>query len=768
MHDPDGEYGDASKAMRVEQTAEYQGNDLWEWSVSLAGTSEELSQISHVEYTLDSSFRPPVRTSDKRQSNFRLTAVASDPFTIYLKAVHKDKKSPDTLLEHELELRYPDGRLKRRNSAGISERTFANGNKARFLTVARDYHNADVLRLLGVAQPKTLIMLAGGGDHLEKQLVPRLQQVFRGIALAAIEASALIIDGGTKSGVMEIMGQVVADQGHKSPLLGITPAAKVNDSGQSSELARSDKAELDPNHTHFLLVDCDEWGCEVDTRYALAEELVRNGTSVVTIVVNGGKVTAQEVVRSVRQGYPVIVIEETGGVADQILEAWKTKSDLAEDPLLAEIVADGKIRVHPQNGSVKGLQRLIVRELGTDQVLQQAWERFADYDLNAILQQSSFDRIQGLILVVGVLATLLALSKQVFAPRDENGFSITQWSFWWFVQYLLIAVPIVLTVLITAANRFKQGNKWLLMRAGAESIKREIYQYRARAGDYSEKVNLPAAPTANSTPTSPGSPRTHQLPTAEQVLAEKVEEITRRLMSTEVNTASLKPYDKSKGFPPYMYAADGGDDGFSLLNPDRYVDVRLEDQLRYYKKKALILERKLKFSQYVIFVVGGAGTFLAAINQQVWIALTTAIAAAIATHLSYRQTENTLTKYNQAATDLANCKAWWIALPAEEQARQENLNLLVEHTEKVLQSELDGWVQQMQNALAELRKDQGTAADKAAAERGTAARKTVADKSAAPGPGSDQAAVAGGRLISPQPVTLSDEVNREKSSSTGS
>ncbi len=152
--------------------------------------------------------------------------------------------------------------------------------------------------------------------------------------------------------------------------------------------------------------------------------------------------------------------------------------------------------------------------------------------------------------------------------------------------------------------------------------------------------------------------------------------------------------------------------GSACLHPDRYVELRLGDQLRYYKGKAVRLEKQLKWIQWSIYIIGGLGTFLAAINRQIWIALTTALAAALTTYLSYQQTENTLMKYNQAATDLDNVRSWWTALPAEEQAKQENINALVEHTEKVLQSELDGWVQQMQDALAELRKGQESAPKK--------------------------------------------------------
>jgi hypothetical protein len=338
-------------------------------------------------------------------------------------------------------------------------------------------------------------------------------------------------------------------------------------------------------------------------------------------------------------------------------------------------------------------------------VLTQAWEVFADYDLNAVHQQKRFDRMQIAIICLGVLGTALAIIQQVFGPhvlQGDNSGSLIIYTLddvkkvgyslramdelnnrpviWWTLSRILIIIPILLTVFITAANRFKQGNKWLLLRAGAESIKREIYRYRARAQNY--KAN------------------------AEAQLAARLEDITRRTMRTEVNTSSLMRYKKEQGFPPYMYAAQGGDDGFSYLTPDRYVEVRLGDQLSYFERKSIGLEKRYAMLYWATFIIGGIGAFLAAVNQQAWIALTTAIVAAIGTYMGYRQIENTLTKYNQAATDLANVKAWWNGLSADQQSQTVNIDSLVEHTEQVLQSELDGWVQQMQNALAELRRGQ--------------------------------------------------------------
>lgn len=608
---------------------------------------------------------------------------------------------------------------------------FPNNNDALAIFPAATDKAEDIVTALEVKPYKAVILIVGGADNLDGSLIPKLTQLFgRGIARAALEGDAIIVDGGTQSGVMSLMGAGVADRGYKTTLLGVAPAGKVAYPGSTATAG----VQLEPNHSHFVLVEGSEWGSETAMLFKLVSALTGNRADAaptsarkpdrqptgkqsggreaeksagkvpaLVVVAGGGAITKNEVLRAVRQNLPLIVVEGSGGFADEIVAARKERDNPAgvSDPVMAEIVADGEIHFHLLSNPVNGMERLIIRELGIDKVLMQAWEVFAEYDLNAIHQQRRFDSIQLAIISLGVLGTTLAIVQQVFGPRDRNhdliiyslrgideskvhfslaGDKLNRPLLWWSLSCLLIIIPILLTVLITAANRFKQGNKWLLLRAGAESLKREIYRYRARAMNYKQN--------------------------AEQQLAARVEDITRRTMRTEVNTSSLLPYDKDKGFPPYMNGACTQDDGFSYLTPDRYVEVRLCDQLAYFKGKAVGLERRLKVLYWMTFIIGGLGAFLAAVNQQAWIALTTAIVAAIGTYMGYRQIENTLTKYNQAATDLANVRAWWNGLSAEQQAQQTNIDSLVEHTEQVLQSELDGWVQQMQNALAELRKGQ--------------------------------------------------------------
>jgi SLOG in TRPM, prokaryote/SMODS and SLOG-associating 2TM effector domain 1/Protein of unknown function (DUF4231) len=571
---------------------------------------------------------------------------------------------------------------------------FSNNQQSTLVFAAADSKPENIIKELEIKDYKAVILILGGADSIDEKLKPRLIQLFeRGIARAAAEANAVIIDGGTQAGVMSLIGAGVASRGHKSTLIGVAPAGLISYPGSKTATG----FQLESNHSHFVLVEGDKWNSKTEMMLSLVKTLsdktTNKGTDdtssaqpagnvveqspTLAILAGGGATTKNEVLYAVRQNLPLIVFEGSGGMADEIVEAWQKRATSQEDPLMAEIIEEGNLHFYSLNSAVKGIERLIIRELGIDKVLVQAWETFADYDHNAILQQKRFDKIQMAIIFLGVAGTALAIIQQVFAERDDNKDLLFPWNIF---HYILILIPILLTVLITAANRFKQGTKWLLLRAGAESIKREIYRYRTKAMYYKDDP--------------------------EQQLSKKVEDITLRTMRTEVNLSSLKPYDKQKGFPPYMFASKGGDDGFTSLTPDRYVEVRLGDQLNYFKKSALKLDKQLTGLYWLIFLIGGIGTFLAAIDYQIWIALTTSIVAACGTYLGYRQTENTLTKYNQAATDLVNIKTWWNALSSEEQAQQLNIDSLVEHTEQVLQSELDGWIQQMQNALAELRKGQ--------------------------------------------------------------
>ena len=110
--------------------------------------------------------------------------------------------------------------------------------------------------------------------------------------------------------------------------------------------------------------------------------------------------------------------------------------------------------------------------------------------------------------------------------------------------------------------------------------------------------------------------------------------------------------------------------------------------------------------QVAILVAGGVGTLLAAVHAELWVALTTALATALTTSIASRQLDETLVRYNQSAADLANVRDWWTKLSPAAKRNPKNIDQLVEVTEKVLETELSGWVQRMENALAQLKAEE--------------------------------------------------------------
>ena len=148
---------------------------------------------------------------------------------------------------------------------------FPNGNRAWLVAPPAGTNVAYILQELSLKQPKALVLVIGGAADLDEAVKARLVQICsRGIARAAANMDALILDGGTQAGVMALVGQGVADRGRKTTLVGVAPAGKVTYPDGPADSSMADGAALDPNHSHFGLVDSHEWGAELETMYALA------------------------------------------------------------------------------------------------------------------------------------------------------------------------------------------------------------------------------------------------------------------------------------------------------------------------------------------------------------------------------------------------------------------------------------------------------------------------------------------------------------------
>jgi len=164
-----------------------------------------------------------------------------------------------------------------------------------------------------------VILLFGGAAGLDDSCKVQLAALFAdGVTPVAAELGALIIDGGTQSGVMAMMGEAVARYPGTRQLLGIAPKGKITHPEISRASTVSDGAPLNRNHSHFVLVESNEWGSETPKMLELACAF---NSPTIAILVNGREIARKEALQSVRNGWPLLVVEGSGRFADEVSAA---------------------------------------------------------------------------------------------------------------------------------------------------------------------------------------------------------------------------------------------------------------------------------------------------------------------------------------------------------------------------------------------------------------------------------------------------------------
>jgi len=490
----------------------------------------------------------------------------------------------------------------------------------------------------------------------------------RVLATIAVDPGALIIDNARCSSCAGLMGQAAADEDVTPTVIGIVPH------GRAPE-------DIDPNHSKVLRLPV-EW--TDTTKYtfqvidAIAAQAPESGHAI-AVLFGGGDEEKKAVFRcaSSRRNWPVIVIQGSGGLADQIAAAVTATNNNAviTDPDLRRIAEDASIFTASIDGAIDDISHLILGRIAPKSesaraVLEDAWTLFNQLDQAAIARQRRFRILELSLVWLAVGAALVAiLSSMNSIPPAWRG-AVAAYVPRGTLHGLVLVIPIVISIIGAYNSYFRDGIKWILFRGAAEALKREIYRFRTQSGNYSDER---CGDTSR-----------------EAKLAQRVGEISSQLEHSEANKTNLPPGSRPK---PEQVA---------FLEPADYLEHRVRDQIGYFRKKTAQLAWTLRASQLGIFVVGGVGTLLAAVHLDIWVALATATVSALATKLQTDQVENSLVQYNQALAALRAIELWWVALSSWEKSRQKNIDLLVDQTERTLEAEMAGWVQQMQSALEKL------------------------------------------------------------------
>lgn len=526
-------------------------------------------------------------------------------------------------------------------------------------------------------------------------------------------AALAVVGGGTDAGVMAAIGRARAQRGSALPvLLGVAPRGKVTWPDGPAD----GQAALEPNHSHFILAEAADWGGETGLLIEVAASLACG--RVIMVVAGGGKTARAEVLAAVRQGWKVFVIAGTGGVAQMIARARRScpgrkrrdrglgqgagslsrpgwpELGADETAELDEIVRDGDIEVFIGDDPHQLGYRL-AWELRDEPVLKEAWRICATYDRLAVRERAFFQRVQAAIIALGLAATLLALIQ--YENHGREGHIVLHW--------LVVIVPILVSVLIASSAGRSDGTRWITLRAAAEEAKTEIYRYRTRTEAYRDQQShhrhwtslvvrgVPAVLGDRTGVTGDrGGPRFRRLQT--RMLQAHLSRVNDQVVKTHAAMGSLAPY--AGPFPPQ--SAGSTDDGLSPLDAQSYLRIRVQDQIGYFHRRIRYLNQLRTMLELAAIAAGGTGAILASLGHDVWIALTSGIAGAALTYRGYWQAENNIVTYNRAASRLADLDRWWHTLSPSEQTSKA-LGYLVTTVEMVLARERTGWVAQMSETV---------------------------------------------------------------------
>jgi hypothetical protein len=195
-----------------------------------------------------------------------------------------------------------------------------------------------VLRTLGVDVRRSVLVSVGGAGGMTPDDLAVMTEALERVIRALDGWGAAIVDGGTDSGVMKVMGQLREAVGARFPLVGVAAEGTVILPGTS---ARPDAAALEPHHTQVILVPGQTWGDESPWLSQVAT-VIAAGQPSLTLVVNGGQITYDDIDHSLQAGRPVIILAGTGRAADTIAAA--ARGDIG-DPKAAQAAASAGTRI---------------------------------------------------------------------------------------------------------------------------------------------------------------------------------------------------------------------------------------------------------------------------------------------------------------------------------------------------------------------------------------------------------------------------------------
>ena len=319
-------------------------------------------------------------------------------------------------------------------------------------------------------------------------------------------------------------------------------------------------------------------------------------------------------------------------------------------------------------------------------ILDIAWKRFAQLDASSKRGTSLYRSIRRWIATLGVLATLFAILSLFFprvgadsliaAPKLITDFCGAVGfcnAIGWIFRVILVTIPILASALAALATRGFSNGDWLVSRAGAEEIQKEIYFFRTIL---------------------------QKKKTRRAYLEKRLNEIQRHVHQGMNGEFSFEPYNGP--VPPNYFAGDpNSDPGFGDLTGEEYFRYRLDYQKEWHNRKINQYKAERFRLQLYIIIFGAAGALLAAFDSTtILVALTASLTAALVGWQEIRNLDSIIRNYSKVVLELTILYDHWQNLEVEERTDGEFYKM-VQGCEEVLWAQNTEYIKSMQEALKE-------------------------------------------------------------------
>jgi hypothetical protein len=236
------------------------------------------------------------------------------------------------------------------------------------------------------------------------------------------------------------------------------------------------------------------------------------------VVAGGGFAVLQHMAEAVKESVPIVVLQGSRRLSDYLPKLWvgrySAKFQLYEETcklckecgfpptlnanvvnlMVRDLVEKGNVNIHQIKGSIYALKRVLQSLQAKDDALLQARKRYCDYQCAA---QDMERPDMGMLLAKLVLSfttTLCVTIAGSVLPANQmeqilsGAVRISDLSFTVILLYVgIIVLPGFLSIIMALQHEYNYGPKILALRHAAGEVVREMFLYRACAGDYSDE-----------------------------------------------------------------------------------------------------------------------------------------------------------------------------------------------------------------------------------------------------------------------------------------